>query len=48
MQHEDDIRPITWQDGAVRIIDQTALPKLTRGFCGSLATPISMAARALP
>jgi methylthioribose-1-phosphate isomerase len=23
----DDIRPVTWQDGAVRIIDQTALPE---------------------
>ena len=26
MQLEDDIRPVTWQEGAVRIIDQTALP----------------------
>ena len=23
---DTDIRPVTWQDGAVRIIDQTALP----------------------
>jgi methylthioribose-1-phosphate isomerase len=26
MRPEDDIRPVLWQDGAVRIIDQTALP----------------------
>ena len=26
MLPEDDIRPVTWHDGAVRIIDQTALP----------------------
>jgi methylthioribose-1-phosphate isomerase len=24
--NDDDIRPVTWHDGAVRIIDQTALP----------------------
>ena len=26
MPPEDDIRPVTWHEGAVRIIDQTALP----------------------
>ena len=26
MLPEDDVRPVTWHDGAVRIIDQTALP----------------------
>ena len=30
------------------MIDQTALPRLTSGFCGSLAVPIRIAARDAP